>query len=246
MNANGSGWTRLTNRQANDFYPALSPDGSSVVYVSNRSGRFEIILRSLASSVERKLTDGLGEVTAPQISPDGGWVVFTNRLGGAAPSIWKMQVHGSLPRPLGDDQGSKFDPIWSPDGEQIAFTMDRGGYFELYIMDAEGKEPHKVYDGIAQIGGLGSWSPDGRSLAFYAGPRGDRDIYLLEIASGRVKRITFGGNNSGPCFSPDGAWLAFSSSRDGDHEIFVMRVDGSEVTQLTDNRYDDWQPNWGP
>ena len=41
-------------------------------------------------------------------------------------------------------------------------------------------------------------------------------------------------------------WIVFSSSRDGDHEIYVMRMDGSRVTQLTDNNYDDWQPNWSP
>jgi len=65
------------------------------------------------------------------------------------------------------------------------------------------------------------------------------------VVSGAVRRLTYGGNNTGPCFSPDGNRIAFSSSKDGDHEIYIMRTDGSEVTQLTYNAYDDWQPSWG-
>jgi len=112
-------------------------------------------------------------------------------------------------------------------------------------MNPDGSGIRQVTSGIYGIGGRHSWSPDGKYLVFYAGPKGDRDIYKLEMDSGKIIRLTRGGNNTGPCFSIDGEWIAFTSSRDGDHEIFIMRPDGTEVTQLTFDPNDDWQPFWG-
>jgi len=247
MDADGSNQTRLTSRKANDYYPTLSPDGKSVVFVSNQTGRFDIFLLDLISGAEFQITDGIGNVTAPQISPDGQWVVFASKQMDDS-SIWLIRPDGSLPKMLTDDQWNEIDPAWSPDGSrsQIAFAAVRGGYVELFVMAPDGTNIQQVTHDVPRIGGRNAWSPDGTRLAFYAGPRGDRDIYVVEIASGQVTRLTQGGNNTAPSFSPDGNWIAFSSSRDGDHEIYVMRNDGSEVTQLTDNTYDDWQPRWGP
>jgi TolB protein len=246
MNADGSGWRRLTNRSANDYYPAFSRDGTRIVYVSNQTGLFEIYLRYPALNDEQQISDGFGSLSAPDISSDGKSVVFAAKFAGGNSSIWTMNIDGSQSHPLTDSQWSEIDPSWSPDGQQIAFAGSRGGYVELFTMNADGSDIRQVTRGVQGIGGRSSWSPDGRWLAFYAGPRGDRDIYLVDIASGASLRLTYGGNNTAPSFSPDGAWLAFSSSRDGDHEIYVMRVDGSQVTQLTDNDYDDWQPSWAP
>ena len=246
MNADGSGWKRLTDRNANDYYPSFTSDGTRIVYVSNQTGMFEIYLRYPALSEEQQLSDGLGSISAPDISPDGQSVVFAAKFAGGDSSIWTMTIDGSESHPLTDSQWSEVDPSWSPDGKQIAFAAARGGYVELFTMNADGSDIRQVSSGVQGIGGRSSWSPDGRWLAFYAGPRGDRDIYLVEVAGGQAERLTYGGNNTAPCFSPDGLWLVFSSSRDGDHEIYVMQVDGSQVTQLTDNNYDDWQPSWGP
>ncbi len=246
MNADGSGWKRLTDRLANDYYPAFARDGTRIVYVSNQTGLFEIYLRYPALNDEQQISDGIGSLSAPDISPDGKSVVFAAKFAGGDLSIWTMDIDGSQSHPLTDSQWSEIDPSWSPDGTQVAFAASRGGYVELFTMNADGSDIRQVTHGVQGIGGRSSWSPDGRWLAFYAGPRGDRDIYLVELASGAALRLTYGGNNTAPCFSPDGSWLVFSSSRDGDHEIYVMRLDGSQVTQLTDNDYDDWQPSWGP
>jgi TolB protein len=173
-------------------------------------------------------------------------VVFASKFTGGDSSLWVMNLDGSAQRALTDMQHNEIDPRWSPDGRQIAFASVQGGYVELFVMEFPGGAARQVTRGVAGIGGRSSWSPDGRWLVFYAGGRGDRDIYLVEVATGKTLRLTYGGNNTGPCFSPDGQWIVFSSSRDGDHEIYVMKIDGTQITQLTDNDYDDWQPSWGP
>ncbi len=235
---------RLTSRQANDYYPSFSPGGKQILFVSNKTGNFEIYRMNMDGQDEQQLTEDVGNLTAPELSPDGKEIVFASKWGSDS-SIWLMPAGGE-PLPVTEGQWNEIDPTWSPDGEQIAFASVRGGGVELFVMNKDGSDIHQVTQGVERIGGRSSWSPDGTYLVFYAGPQGDRDIYLLEIATKDVTRLTFGGNNAGPCFSPDGKWIVFSSSRDGDHEIFIIHPDGSGMQQLTFNDYDDWQPRWGP
>ena len=47
-----------------------------------------------------------------------------------------------------------------------------------------------------------------------------------------------------PVWSPNGRKIAFVSYLDGDSEIFVMRPDGAEQNRITNNEYDDFDPDW--
>ncbi|MBN2549859.1 MAG: PD40 domain-containing protein [Anaerolineales bacterium] len=246
LNADGSSYVRLTNRQYNDYYPSFAPDGRSITYVSNRHGQFAVYILDLVSLVESQITDmeELSSATAPEFSPDGSWIVFAMKVWDDS-SIWLVAPDGSDLHALTDKEHNEIDPTWSPDGHQIAFAAVRNSYVELFVMNVDGSQIRQVTRDVPRIGGRSSWSPDGKRLVFYAGPKDDRDIYTIEIETGEVQRLTQGGNNTGPCYSPDGEWIIFSSSRDGDHELYLMRADGSGLRQLTANDYDDWQPRWG-
>jgi dipeptidyl aminopeptidase/acylaminoacyl peptidase len=51
-----------------------------------------------------------------------------------------MNADGSNARQLTDaDYPWNDDPTWSPDGERIAFRANRGGFIDIYVMDAEGR-----------------------------------------------------------------------------------------------------------
>lgn len=245
INPDSSGFQRLTHQPAHDEQPVISPDGKQVLFISDLNGIPEIYLRELSNGSERKLTDRLGQISTPDFSPDGVWVIFSLRTRKENWSLWKMPRHGSQPQPVLRFNGQASGPAFSPDGMWIAFTGVSGGVADIYLTDSDGNNLRKLTQNILGVDDELAWSADGNWLAFAAGPRGDMDLYLLSPWSGELQRLTFGGNNLGPDFSPDGGWITFSSSRDGDHEIFVMRVDGSQLTQLTDNHSDDWQPNWG-
>jgi TolB protein len=245
INADGSGWRQLISQRAHFYYPSFAPDGKSIVYASNQTGQFEVYSLDLETNEESQITLELGNTTAPEVSPDGKWIVFALKFFNDS-SIWLIERDGNNAHALTDDEHNEIDPTWSPDGKQIAFAGVRGGYVELYVMNADGSHIQPVTRNIQRIGGRSSWSPDGKRLVFYAGPKDDRDVYIIDIATSALTRLTSGGNNTGPCFSPDGEWIVFSSSRDGDHDIYIMRPDGSDVRQLTHNSYDDWQPRWGP
>ena len=245
VSADGSDLRRLTATAATDFYPEWGPAGERIIWSSRRSGAFQLFLMSADGGDQRQITD-FGSLFAPDISPDGRRITFTN-AGGEFQHVWVMDSAGGGAHALTAGASNNIDPVWSPDGTQIAFASDRTGVVKHYVMDADGSNVRLLPDDVAEHGGRSSWSPDGRWLAFYAGPRDDRDLYLVATdGSGNARRLTAGGRNLAPSFSPDGAWLAFTSYRNGDDaEIFIMRPDGSDVRQLTFNERADWQPRWG-
>jgi Tol biopolymer transport system component len=238
MNADGSGRRQLTNFPSTAFYPSLSPDGQTVYFSSNQSGRFEIYSMDVNGNGLQRLTNGIGSLYAPELSPNGERIIFTSNGNG----LWVMNPDGSNPRAITfkDD----IDPTWSPDGSMIAFASNRSGQRQLYVANANGKNVEQVTD-LNNMGGRSSWSPDGTKLAFYRGPAGDRNIYVINIDGSGLNRLTNGGDNLGPSWSPDGQWIAFTSFRDGNNEIYVVRPDGSRETRLTNSPTSDWQPRWG-
>ncbi|MEZ0396972.1 MAG: hypothetical protein ABWK53_11165 [Anaerolineales bacterium] len=249
MNADGSGMRQLTFDNVRHWFPSLAPDGRSVVYSAYRMDNvYEIYELDLASGLVTRLTDQLGVLKAPEISPDGRWIVFGNGDVSGGESIWIMERDGSNPRRL---YAPGWDPTWSPDGERILFaSLAADGSIQLFIIGRDGSGLVQA-SRISGMRGRSDWSPDGFTLATYAGERWQREIYFMNTDGSNLRAVTDGGDNLAPSFSPDGEWVAFMSYRDHYQdvlgcEIYVMRIRDSYVLRLTYNEYCDWQPRWGP
>ena len=250
MNADGSGWVRLTSEDGfRHYYPSMAPDGNSVVYSAFREQNVYEIYEVTLDGVVTRITDRLGVLTAPEISPDGTRIVFMRWTAATDQyQIWVMNRDGSDPHQV--VPGSGWDPTWSPDGTRILFASDRGGPNQLWVVDLDGSGLRQVSN-LPVIRGRSDWSSLGQ-IVTYSGEPWNRELYLMDADGGNTHQLTpSGGNSQGPSFSPDGKWVAFTAYFDhyGDiHgcEIYIMRVDGTDVRRLTDNTYCDYQPRWGP
>lgn len=129
---------------------------------------------------------------------------------------------------------------------QIIFTSNRSGDKELYIMDYDGYNQHKITE-FKSYSIFPDISPDGNSIAFTSYFRGYPDLYLLSRSGGRLKQLTSRqGLNTTPDWSPDGKKIIFTSSRDGNAEIYIINSDGSNAYRLTRNHCIDTSPSWSP
>jgi len=254
MNADGSGVRRLTtNNNVRHFYPSLSPDGNSVLYASFREQNvYEIYSLDLNNNNVERLTDRLGILTAPEVSPDGTSITFAR--GSGDPGNGQSQIMtmnrngenaGNIPQILG------WDPTWSPDGKQILFATGSEGAVQLFVVNQSGRGLRQVTN-LPAIRGRSDWSPDGQLIVTYSGPSWNREIYIMSADGSNVRQLTpTGGNSQGPSFSPDGQWVVFTAYFDkygDDHgcEIYIIRIDGTDLRRLTNNDYCDYQPRWGP
>ncbi len=95
------------------------------------------------------------------ISPDGKWIIF-DLLG----HVYRMPATGGKAESLTQDSGIALNqtPRYSPDGKTIAFISDRKGQNNLWLMDADGKNPRAVFTDKTQRALSPVWTPDGNYL----------------------------------------------------------------------------------
>jgi len=252
MNADGSGMRRLTTENnRRHYYGSLAPDGQSIVYSSYREPNvYEIYSLALADGSVQQLTDRIGVLTGPEVSPDGTSIAMAR----GDPNTGNMQImlmdrNGENAKDVPQIVG--WDPTWSPDGKQILFASIAGSSVQLFVADRKGDGMRQVSN-LPAVRGRSDWSADGQFLVTYSGPAWNREVYMLNADGSNERQLTpTGGNSQGPSFSPDGKWVVFTAYFDhygDDHgcEIYIIRIDSTDLRRLTDNEYCDYQPRWGP
>jgi Tol biopolymer transport system component/DNA-binding winged helix-turn-helix (wHTH) protein len=224
--------TLLTPRRvtaARDRYgtPAVSPDGHSVAYVSDRTGSAEIYVASLApGSRELPITaDGGGNVD-PAFSPDGQWLAYRSAQRGG---LWVVPSTGGTPRRVADF-GS--DPSWSPDNRTIAFTSLGGLSSQalLWTVRVDGSTPVPLTRLGDPPGGHLSptWSHDGRWIAFRVGKHEANEAWAVDAGGGAPRRLATLTRSSEPRFSPDDrAIYFFGKTTDKSDCLMRLRLDGA-------------------
>ncbi len=248
IDSNGANFAQLTNMAASNYYPVLTDGADSILFASNRAGpNFDFFILNFAEQEIFQLTTNIGNVIAPDFSPDGRSIVFANKVGDSPTAIWMVNADGLNPRLVYTGVRDIVAVAWSPDGEKIAYAMNAGSpqEYEIYTMDANGRNHLKISQGLQGIGGSVDWSPDGSSLLVYAGPFGDKDIFKIDPATGDFVQLTDGGNNAGASYSPDGQYIVFNSLRNNDQaDLYIMEADGSGMRQLTNDPEPDWGARW--
>lgn len=250
INADGSGWQRLTNLPSASNYASLSPDGDSVVFVGRQTGNAEIYDLNISTGAIRQLTQFKMDVGAPEISPDNRLIAFTYRPKDNSARLWMMNRDGSDPHEFyRSPTRESHDPTWSPDGTQILFAMGKGENNKLYVIGFDGRDPQVVNETI-DTRGRSDWS----LLNLITVDMGDplqHDVYTMNADGSNLKKFSDGKNSQGASFSPDGKWIAFTAYANlanqdlNSCEIYIMRVDGTDLRRLTENNYCDYQPRWG-
>ena len=250
INADGSGWRRLTNLPSASNYASLSPDGNAVLFVGRQTEKAEIYELSLSTGEIKQLTDFKKDVGSPEISPDNKLIAFTYRPSNNIARLWIMKRDGSDPKELYSSSSQEsHDPTWSPDGTQILFAMGKGDNNKLYVIGFDEHDPQVVNDTI-DTRGRSDWSLL-NLISFDMGGPLQHDVYTMNIDGSNLKKFSNGNNSQGASFSPDGKWITFTAYANlanqdlNSCEIYIMRVDGTDLRRLTENNYCDYQPRWG-
>jgi tricorn protease len=182
--------TRLTETAANDHGIAWAPDGSKMLFLSDRDGQEDVYLLQADDPEHPKFVDAhkfkVTRLTNTReaeaglsFAPDGKHVAFL-RSG----RLWTMKPDGADAKAVVPDV-HVFDYEWSPDGKWLAYARRDGSFAsELYIAPAGGPTPENPARNVtryATSNGDVTWSADGRKLAFLSERRGPANLFVLPL-----------------------------------------------------------------
>ena len=204
---------QLASEDYDDHSPAWSPDGKTIVFVSNRSedadltpGYQDMWLIPSDGGTARRLTTQSGHIQSPVWSPDGAEIAYIGH--GRPDEIWgvsdpRLRVVSiqngeardltlGLDRPvgyhtLGDTSESDVGagaPIWSADGARLFFLVSDRGCCHLYSVNRDGGEPRQLTRGAIDVCAF-SADRETTQLALQIGSAAEPgDVYLLSPPDG--------------------------------------------------------------
>jgi TolB protein len=232
--------TQLTSDDADDAFPAFSPDGQRIAFCSTRGGNWDIYVMDTDGKNSIQVTSSPMQEIHPTFSPDGTRLAYSALSGRSGQwELWTVNLTSGEKRMV----GFGLFPAWSPrkDKDQIAFQKARARgsrWFSLWTLDLVDGESRRVTE-IAVSSNAAivspSWSPDGKKLSFSTivepaqtvrgKPVGQQDIWTVNADGTNRHRITDG---TGICATP--YWAAdnriyFVSDRGGIECIWSARAD---------------------
>ena len=146
---------QLTDDLAWDTWPAWSPDGNFLAFLS------DLKLVVMEANGKNRRIIAANTDWRPAWSPDGRQLAVMKRF-----SIWIFDVETGKGREIPKTRVGML-PAWSPDGLQIAFRSDilHEGNWDIYLTDIDGQILWRLTTNQGDDR-YPAWSPDGTELAF--------------------------------------------------------------------------------
>jgi len=137
---------------ANERYPAWSPDGKTIAYYSDESGENQLVLAPQSGHGERRFIDleGAGFYESPSWSPDGKRISYVDN----ARALYVLDVESGLCTKVAQEPVYGVFPSlmhnWSPDSRWLAYTLvNTTGFKHVELYDADAGESHAITDGLS-------------------------------------------------------------------------------------------------
>ncbi|WP_445778107.1 amidohydrolase family protein [Shewanella sp.] len=193
---------------------ALSLGLSNIAFAEDEKAKWQVNAPENAPLTQIDINVTEGTWMNVNVSPDGKHIVF-DLLG----DIYQMPISGGEAKPLAQGIAWQMQPVYSPDGKYIAFTSDEDGGDNIWVMNADGSNPHPVTKETFRLLNSPAWSPDSQYLVarkHFTGTRslGAGEVWMYHVAGGEGVKLTERPNEQKdlgePAYSPDGRYIYFS------------------------------------
>jgi len=229
----------------NEGYPRVSPDGSRLLFVSDRDGDYEVFVRDLASGLTTQLTHNAAADYAAQWSPDGRRILYTSNRNGNE-DVFEWDLVAGIERNVVRSSADEHDPSYDPraHGRVIVFartlaratptTAERRAILRREL--STGQEM-MLTEGWG-IESYPSLSPRSGELLFRRTVPGEASAILVRDLSTGVERVIspHRARDDYPAWAFGGTRIVFASDRatdGGGYDLYMTRDDGSDLRRLT-------------
>src|SRR5438105_2992278 len=233
---------------------AWSPDGKTICFVSNITGRNNLWLVPASGGWPTQLTVSDQRESNPAWSPDGKWIAYQSDYDGdeqwdiffVSPKTGQV-VNITKTRDIAEES-----PAWSPDGRYLAYMVKpkTSSVYEIDVFDTLMRETKHVTAGTPKdkmnVGPV--WSKDGKFIVYtqQQAKGTDSNVFIADIATGKSTLLTphqgehlYNAND----ISPDGKTVVVTSNAgNGYDNVGLLEVAAKKITWLTQDK---WEINGG-
>ena len=230
--------------------PTWSPDGNSVAFVSNMSGRNNLWVVPAEGGWPVQLTVSDQRQASPAWSPDGKWIAYQSDYDGD--EQWDIFLvspkTGQVVNLTKTREIAELSPTWSPDGRYLAYEVKpkTSAAYEIDVYDMVMREVKHITTNTPQDKRNANpiWSKDGKYIVYtQEQAKGtDSNVFLAEVATGQSTLLTphegeqlYFAND----VAPDGRRVVLTSNAANGYEnVALLDIATKKIESLTKDRWE--------
>lgn len=235
--------TDFITSPGNNAYPAYSPDGTQLVFVSDRSGKSEVYLASADGQNPEQITFNDSQKFYPFWSPDGQTIYFTNASSSTKSNIFSIamadiQNKTYTTKNVTKQSGRNTAGNISKDGISLAYTTDRSfPGWEICILNLADSSDNCVLNKKPDTFCKPKWANTTNTFAYSTGYDTAIGIDLYDPATKQSSPITQLTDKSyEPAWSKDDHYIIFSNdarnSATEQYDLKILRFADNTVADL--------------
>ncbi len=231
----------------------ISPDGGTIVFMWNRTGRWQLYTIPITGGEARQITRATESAVAPRWSPDGRQIAYLQDYAGDENfDLFLLDPATGEKRnltPDTPDEAINWTVRWLPDQSGFVYASNRDGHFATYLRPIERGAPqrltaHEYSDMFVQP------SPDGRWVSVEAMTSG-QEVGVLLVPLSEAESLWIGDGSrridaAAARWSPDGRRIAFMSDARGSVDIGIFDLASRAVDWVTNGGRECYYPKWSP